>query len=106
MATHIYEDESVIFTGVAPRVRRWNDVAGFHCGDSLPLPASHIAANLVGHPPGCDLDQPCVWVVRHTLPRPLGGSGHERLLNSVLGSREIPVSAENCSEHLRSEFSQ
>ena len=87
-------------------VRRRDDVAGLHGGRSLTFPASHITANLVGHPPGCHVREPGTRVVRHTLARPLCGSGHECLLNRVFGSREISVSAKNCSEHLRCKFSQ
>ena len=68
--------------------------------------ASRFAANVVGHSPEGDLCQPCAGIVREALARPLHCGGQRRLLNGVLGRREIAKSSDNGAEHLRRQFPQ
>ena len=80
--------------------RRLHDDVGF-----APAPGQ-IGAQLIGHAPGGDLDQPAARVVGHALLWPLHGRREQRLLNRVLGGGEVPEAPDHRAEDLRRKLAQ
>jgi len=74
--------------------------------EALAPPASLFAAQPVGHPPRCHVDQPAHGVVRRSLCRPLLGGRDQRLLHGVLGVGEVAEPPHDDPEGLRRRFTQ
>jgi hypothetical protein len=72
----------------------------------LAPPAGHLAADVIGHPPGGDVDEPGARLVRYTGQRPLGRRRQQRLLHRVLGSGEVTVAAHQRGQHVRRQLAQ
>ena len=77
-----------------------------HHDDGLAPPPRQLGAELVGHAPGGDLDQPAARVVRHALGRPLHRRRDQRLLHGVFGGREVAEAPDDGAEHLRRQLAQ
>ena len=73
------------------RQRPWTTVGTAARRVALAPAAGALAADVIGHPPRRDLDQPAARIVGHALARPLRGRGDERLLHRVLGRGEVTV---------------
>jgi hypothetical protein len=63
-------------------------------------PASLLTAQLVGHPPGGDRDQPAPRALRHASVGPLNGSCKQCLLHRVLTRIELPSAPDERAEDL------
>ena len=72
----------------------------------LALPAGHFAAHVVRHAAKGYLGQPRPRIVRNAIARPLHGRRYQGLLHSVLGSGEVPKTANHRAEYLRREIAQ
>ena len=70
-----------------------------------PAPGA-LAADVIGHPPRRDLNQPAARIVGHPVARPLRRRGDERLLHGVLGRGEITVAPHRRAQHLRRELAE
>ena len=65
-----------------------------------------FAAQVVGHAPRGDLDQPPARIFGNAFARPLQRRRQQRLLHRVLRGAEIAEAADHRAEHLRREFAQ
>ena len=77
-----------------------------HHHDVLAPAAGQLRAQVVGHAPGGDLDQPAARVVGDAVARPLLRRREQRLLHRVLGGGEVAEAADHRAEHLRRELAQ
>ena len=64
------------------------------------------AAQVIGHAPRGDLNQPAARVVRHALARPLQRGGEQRLLHRVFRGGEVAEAPDHGAEHLRRQLAQ
>ena len=90
-------------------VRRWRDLQiGRRLRDDqrLATAAREIGADVVGHAPRGDVNQPAARVVGHAFVRPLERGGEQRLLHRVLGGGEVAEAADHRAENLRRQFAQ
>ena len=104
---HEQQDQRVVVRGRGVAIRGRGEVApALLEDDGLAPPPRDLAADVVGHPPRRDLDQPRARMLRHALLRPLHRGGEERLLDGVLGAGEVAEAADHRAEHLRRERAQ
>ncbi len=97
MAAHENQDERVIlFIGKVLN-------KGHH---TFAPPASGFAANLIDDPARCHLNEPCTRVFGNSFVRPLRGCQDEGLLYGIFGVGKIVKSADDRTEHPRSQFAQ
>ena len=101
MAAHEQEDERVVRIGGGIGEGRTSGDAGLQGGLGFAAAAGDFAPDGIGHAAAGDLNQPGARVIGHSFTGPLGSSGEERFLDSVLGGGEIAEAAEDGSEHLR-----
>jgi len=101
MAAHEEQDQRVVFLRPSFDGRRLSCVGRPQGHLAFATAAGRFAANVVGHPPTGDLRQPCAWIVRRALAWPLHRRGQRRLLNGILGRREVAKFSDNGREHLR-----
>ena len=108
MAAHEEQDERVVLLGVASSsaAARSARSACTRPTTSLAPAARDLAADVIGHAPRRDLDQPAARVVGHALARPLLRRGDQRLLHRVLGRGEVAEAPDDRAEHLRRELAQ
>ena len=93
MAAHEQQDQRVVLLGRARRRRR----AGATCSSAGACATTTASrrrrassrAEVIGHAPRGDLDQPAARVVGHALARPLQRRREQRLLDRVLGRGEV-----------------
>ena len=75
MAAHEQQDERVVLrrrpSAVGRRRRPCSSAGVSHDDDRFAPPARELAAQLIGHAPRGDLDQPAARIVGHALARPL-----------------------------------
>src|SRR4249919_227319 len=100
MAAHEEQDQGVVLIGDLQRRRL------LRRSQALALPPGLLASPLVDHPPRGGLDEPAARLRRNTVLRPVQSSCHERFLDSVLGSLEVAVPANERAEDLRRQLAQ
>ena len=112
MAAHEEQDRACR-PSLAPssrRVRRRREVGVrrlLAVRDSALAPAPRdLAAQLIGHAPRGDVDQPAARIVGHAFARPLHRRRDQRLLHRVLGRGEVAEAPDDGAEHLRRELAQ
>ncbi len=106
VAAQEQQDQRVVPIRPAVVPGSWHEelVGGHLCrGRVLAAPASLLVAQLVGHPPRRDGDQPAPGALGHPLVGPLNGGGEQRLLHRVLARVEVPVASDERAEDLRRE---
>ncbi len=109
VTAHEQQDERVVLFGLIleagggshPLVGRH-----LHHDDGFAAPPGELDAQVIGHAPGGDLDQPSARVVGHTLLWPLHGRREQGFLDRVFGPSEVPESSDDRAEHLRRELAQ
>ena len=74
--------------------------------DRLAPAAGELGADVIGHAPRGDLDQPAARVVGHAFARPLHRRREQRFLHRVLGGGEVAEAADHRAEHLRRQLAQ
>ncbi len=74
--------------------------------ECLALAPRDVAAQLIGHAPRGDVDQPRARILGNALGWPLRRRGDQRFLHRVFGRREIAEAAHDRAEHLRRELAQ
>src|SRR5262249_9586791 len=74
--------------------------------DGFAAPPGELGAQVIGHAPGGDLDQPAARVLWHPFPRPLHRGGEERFLHGVLLGGEVAEAPPDRAENLRREIAQ
>ncbi len=77
-----------------------------HQHHAVAAPARELGADVIGHAPRGDLDQPAARIVGHALLRPLQRGGEQRFLHRVLGGGEVAEPPDHRAEHLRRELAQ
>src|SRR5712692_2639371 len=106
MTAHEEQGERVVLLRFIVTFSRRRLLGGLYSHGAFPAPPRLLTSNVVRHAPGGDLNQPGARIVGNALPRPLQDRCHQRLLNGILGGREIMETADHRAEHLRSEFAQ
>ena len=106
MATHEEQHKGVVLLRFIFNVGRGHRLAGLHCHGAFAEPSSRRAAQVIGHTPRGDLNQPAARIVGNALLRPLYGRCHQRLLHGILGGCEIMETADDRAEHLRRKLAQ
>src|SRR5260370_14150148 len=99
MTAHEEQDERVVFFG-------GRQLLDLHNGGGFAAAASALAADVIGHAPASDLNQPGARIVGHAFARPLNGRREQGLLHGVLGGGEVAKTSDDRAEHLRRKFSQ
>jgi hypothetical protein len=109
MTAHEEQDERVVLILPIPAI---------DCGRLLPFECylqgregfapspGQRAAEMIGHAPGGDLDQPAARIVGHALFGPLHGRREQRLLNGILGGEEVAEAPDHGAENLRRKLAQ
>ena len=72
----------------------------------LAMTSRNFTAQLIGHPPHCNVIEPSFRIVRNSFDWPLGRSRDERFLHSVFCGCEITMTSCDGAEHLRSEIAK
>src|SRR5260221_14660481 len=101
MTAHEEQDERVVLIRFILDAGRGRHVVELRGRRSFPAPAGELAAQVVGHAPGSDLNQPGARILGSAFPRPLNRRREQRLLNGVLGGGEVAETANDHAEHLR-----
>ena len=94
MTAHEKQDEGVVLIGFILNAGRRRQLAGLHGRCSFPATAGQLAAKVVGHAPGGDLNQPAARIAGNAFPRPLNSRGEKGLLYGILRERGIAQDAE------------
>ena len=100
MTAHKEQDERVVL------LRLTFKLVDLHRRGGFPAAAGQLAAQVIGHAPGGDLNQPGARIVGKAFPRPLQGGCDQCLLNGVLGVGEVTEAADDRAEHLRRKLAQ
>ena len=123
MAAHEEEDQRVVLVGDVGRhasrrraqcVERrefWRGrhlLLGWRLGDHgrFAPPPRELGAQLIGHAPHGDMNQPSARVVGHALIRPLHGRRKECFLDGIFCLRKVTKTANHGAENLRRELAQ
>ena len=109
MTAHEQQHERVVFLRPDVRIGRRHDlviVRLLQHDDGLAPAAGGFGADVIGHPAGCNMDQPATRVLGHALVRPLRRCGDQRLLHSIFGGGEVAKAADDGTEHLRRQFTK
>ena len=109
VTAHEQQDEGVVLLAVAVasgfRMRGGRD-RRLHDDHGLAPPPGELGAQVIGHAPRGDLDQPAARIVGHPLGGPLDGRGEQGFLNRIFRGREIAEAPDDRAENLRRKLAQ
>src|SRR5262249_11471054 len=104
MTAHEEQGEGVVLLRSIITFSRGRLRAGLRSRSAFAAPPGLLASNVIRHAAGGDLYQPGARIAGNALPRPLQDRRHQRLLNGILGGREVMETADHDPEDLRGEF--
>ena len=107
MAAHEQQHERVVGIDLRLAVERRRDddrrVVGDHC---LAVAARDLAADVIGHAPQRDVEQPAARIVGHAVARPLLAAAISASCTASSRRREVAKAPDHRAEHLRREVAQ
>ena len=109
MTAHEQQDQRVVLIRLIQTThRRRLLLVGPHLRSEgcFTLSQRQLAAHVIGHAAGGDLDQPSARVIWQAVLGPLHGGCEQRLLNRILGGCEVPEAPHDRAEHARTELPQ
>jgi hypothetical protein len=109
VAAHEEQEQRVVLLSVACGVwlRRCLLIRRrLHDDDRFAAAAGQLGAQVIGHAPRRDADQPRARVVWYAVLWPLQGGGEERFLHGVFGCREIAEAPDDSAQNLRRQLAQ
>ena len=109
MTTHEQQNQRVVLIRAVEAVSGWNHLLldrRLHHHHRLALSSGDVGAEVVGHAPRGDVDQPAARIVGDTLIGPLHRRREQRFLHGVFGGSEITKPADHRAEHLRCQLAQ
>src|SRR6185503_14666440 len=109
MTAHEEQNERVIFIDGKVYVRRRHErpvCDDFTCDCVFAMTPRYFTAQLISHPPHCNVIEPAFGIVRNPFDWPLGRSRDECFLHGIFCRREITMTSCNGAEHLRSEIAK
>jgi hypothetical protein len=100
MTTHEQQRQRVIALRFHTNQWFWDGGLRAHCCFRFAAPPGDLAAQMIRHAPGRNLNQPTTGIFGDSIAGPLNCGSQQSLLNCVLAGDEVVESANHGGEHL------